>query len=80
MLIFLYIINSFSRQLMFSHCFRQKILLILCYTSIVPRKRWKDVFWDAIRFCFVINHLFFLFRESQLLISNVSYSPLAGKS
>jgi hypothetical protein len=68
MLILYMTIDSFSIHLFFSLRFRQKFLLLLCYSLIVLRKRWKDVFSDAIRFCFVINHLSFFFLESQLLI------------
>lgn len=43
-------INDFARLLIASHFLRQKFRLHLCYSSIVPRRRWKDVFWDAMRF------------------------------
>ena len=44
------LIKWFVRSLIVSHCFRRKFLLHLFYSSIVLRKRWKSVFWDAMRF------------------------------
>jgi hypothetical protein len=43
-------LKEFTRILVVSHCYRQKFLQHLCYSLIVPRKRWKNVFWGAIRF------------------------------
>jgi len=47
---FIVCLNEFARLLIVPHCCRQKFLLRLFYSLIVLRKRWKDVFWGAIRF------------------------------
>ncbi|KAE8775490.1 UMP-CMP kinase 4 [Hordeum vulgare] len=52
-------INDFARLLIALHFLRQKFRLHLCYSLIVPRKRWKDVFWDAMRFHFLTYVLMF---------------------